>query len=195
MLPIDIRKTVLHVETIRHEGGPVPPKPLLVGTIATVIRNPYARQWIDDPTPLMEAMKPLGRDMARQLLDALGGDPDAIEAYGKGSMVGDNGEIEHAALWHAPGGHAMRELLGTKGFVPSGKMMATVGTRLMIPLTCVDTVWVRSHYGIAEMSIHDAPRPNELVLVQAMATGGRIHARIGGMTAEQALAAEAAGNL
>lgn len=183
---IDIRKTILNVETIRHEGGPRLSEPLRVGVAAAVIGNPYAGRYEENLLPLMEEMKPLGKQLAQELLDALGGDPKRIQAYGKASIVGVNGEIEHAALWHAPGGHGMRELLDAPAWVPSAKAMGTVGTRVMVPLACLRSLWVRSHYGIAELTIHDAPRPNELVLAVAMSTGGRVHARIGGLSLEQA---------
>ena len=185
-LAIDVRKKTLFIESIRHEGGPAVDPPLRVGVCAAVIRNPYAGRYVENLMPFMDLLQPLGIELARDLLAALGGDASAIQAYGKAAIVGSNGEIEHAALWHVPGGAGLRQVLGTKGFVPSAKMLGGPGTRLMIPLLYVNHTWVRSHYGIAEFTIHDAPRPNEIAVAVAMSTGGRIHARIGGMTVEQA---------
>ena len=82
----------------------------------------------------MEDLKPLGLQMAQKLIDALGGDASVIEGYGKGSIVGTAGELEHGALWHAPGGYAMRELLGdAKAIVPSTKKVGAAGVRLDVP--------------------------------------------------------------
>lgn len=184
---INIRKSVVNVETIYHEGGPKAATPLKVGVAAVVINNPYAGRYEENILPLMEEMVPLGQEMALTLLDSLGGNPGDIQVYGKASMAGVNGEIEHAALWHAPGGGALRKLLKADAFVPSAKTVASAGVRLMIPMLYINTVWVRSHYSMAELSIHDAPRPNELVLALAMGTGGRIHARIGGLSIKEAL--------
>jgi hypothetical protein len=187
MMPlVEVRKTLICIETIHHDGGKPVAVPLKVGVAAAVIHNPYAGTYVEDITPFMEAMAPLGVELAESLLGALGVASEKIESYGKGSIVGVNGELEHAALWHVPGGLGLRKVLGAKSFVPSAKMVGTVGVRLMIPLLYVNTVWVRSHYGVAEFTIHDAPRPNELAVAVAMSTGGRVHARIGGMTKEDA---------
>jgi hypothetical protein len=187
---LKIRKSVLNIETIHHEGGAAPPVPLIIGTAAIVVANPFAGRYVEDIAPLMDELKPLGQELAAQLLAALGGKAAEIQAFGKGAIVGVNGELEHAALWHAPGGHALRQILEAKGFVPSGKMLGSAGVRLMIPLLHKDSVWVRSHFNTCELTIHDAPRPDEIVFAVAMGTGSRIHARVGGLTIEQALKGE-----
>jgi hypothetical protein len=185
---VAVRKTLVNVETILHEGGTPPAQPLKIGVAAAVIANPFAGSYVEDIAPFMEELNPLGLELSQSLLAALGGRKESIESYGKGSIVGVNGEIEHAALWHVPGGAMLRQVLGAKSFVPSSKMMGGPGTRLMIPLLYVSTVWVRSHYGIAEFTVHDAPRPNEIAVAVAMSTGGRVHARIGGLTKAEAQA-------
>jgi hypothetical protein len=120
--------------------------------------------------------------MARRLVDALGGDPRVVEGYGKGVIVGTAGEVEHAALWHAPGGYAMRELLGgAKAIVPSAKKVAGPGARLDVPITHINASYVRSHFDAIEVGIADAPRAGEIVLVLAMTTGPRVHNRAGGL--------------
>lgn len=186
MSKVQVRKTALNIESIVHDGGPRLTEPLRVGLAAAVIENPFAGRYVEDIAPFMEELNPLAAELCESLLAALGGNKAAIESYGKGSIVGANGEFEHAALWHVPGGAALRQVLGAKGFVPSGKMMGGPGVRLMIPLLYVNKVWVRSHYGTAEFTIHDAPRPNELAVAVVMATGGRVHARIGGLTKAEA---------
>lgn len=133
----------------------------------------------------MEDLKPLAITMAKRLTAALGGDPRSIEGYGKGAIVGAAGEIEHGALWHAPGGYAMRELLGgAMAIVPSTKKVGGVGARLDVPVTHINASYVRSHFDALEVGVADAPRADEIVLVLAMTTGPRVHARAGGLAAK-----------
>lgn len=188
MPEVEVRKTQVSIETIWHDGGKPVDTPIKVGVASAVVRNPYAGAYVEDILPFMEKLNPLGVELATTLLRAMAVPAEQIESYGKGSIVGVNGELEHAALWHVPGGLGLRKVLGAKSFVPSSKMMGTVGVRLMIPLLNTNTVWVRSHYSVAEFTIHDAPRPNELAVAVAMSSGGRIHARIGGMTKEEGAA-------
>ena len=112
---IDVRRVFTHVEDIHHEFGPAAKLPLVRGAIAAVLRNPYAGAYHADILPMMEALNPLGVDLAKRLCQAMGVEPEAIQGYGKGAIVGAAGELEHGALWHVPGGYAMRELLGWKG--------------------------------------------------------------------------------
>ncbi len=182
MAQIEIRKTVTSVEETRHDGGAPPSSPLLTGTIAAVVKNPFAGRYEADLLPFMAELKELGRTLAGKLIDALGNSPARIQSYGKGAIVGVDGELEHGAVWHEPGGWGMREVLGgTKAIVPSSKMVGAVGARLMIPLGHINAAYVRSHFAAADIGVHDAPRPGEIVYALAMATGGRIHARVGGL--------------
>ncbi|WP_029031490.1 amino acid synthesis family protein [Salinarimonas rosea] len=185
MAEIAVRKDVLIIEEIRHEGGPPASQPLKKGAILTVIANPFAGAYAPDIAGFMDDLKPLGVAMAMKLIDALGGDPKAIQGYGKGAIVGVAGEIEHGALWHVPGGYAMREALGgALAIVPSTKKVGAAGARLDVPITHVDASYVRSHFDAMEVGVPDAPRPDELAYVLVMTTGGRVHARIGGLTPE-----------
>ncbi len=177
----DVRKFVVTVEEILHEGGPIAPTPLRRACVLAVIRNPFAGKYHADIAPFMDDLKPLGLDMARRLIAALG-DARLIEGYGKGAIVGEAGEIEHGALWHAPGGYAMRELLGgAKAIVPSTKKVGGPGTRLDIPITHVNASYVRSHLDAMEVGVPDAPRAREIVFALVMTTGARIHSRAGGL--------------
>jgi hypothetical protein len=186
MPSVEIRKFVTQVEEIWHEGGPRPANPAMRGAICAVIANPYAGRYVEDIAGYMDDLKPLGLDMARRLIAALGGDAGRIEGYGKGAIVGSAGELEHGALWHVPGGYAMRELLGgAKAIVPSAKKVGGLGTHLDIPITHKDASYVRSHFDAIEVGIADAPRANEIVLVLAMTTGPRVHARVGGLAAAE----------
>ena len=182
---IKVRKIVTHVENIFHEGGPVHKDPIKKGAVLIVLENPYAGSFIEDITPMMEALKPIGLDAANRLIDLLGG-ADQIQSYGKGSIVGESGELEHGALWHVPGGYAMREALGgAMAIVPSAKKVGGIGCRLDIPITHINASYVRSHFDAMEVYVQDAPRSDEIVYGLVMATGGRVHSRVGGLEANQ----------
>jgi hypothetical protein len=183
MTSYDIRKTQTSVETIWHERGPRLAQPLRVGTTLAIIRNPFAGRYEPDLMAFQAELRELGRTLAAELVQALGG-KERIEAYGKGMIVGDDGELEHAAVWHEAGGWAMREILGQpKAIVPAAKTVGGIGTRLMVPLGHIEAAYVRSHFSTAEMTVWDGPRRDEIAFGLVMATGGRPHARIGGLAA------------
>ena len=180
---LNLRKLVLGVEDVWHDGGARLSTPLQRGSIAAVLRNPYAGAHVADIQPMMEALKPLGREMAARLIAALGG-PERIEAYGKGALVGSAGELEHGALWHLPGGYGMRELLeGSHAIVPSTTKLGGVGAAIDIPLHHRVAAYVRSHFDSLEVRVADSPRAHEIMFVLAMSTGPRPHARVGGLAA------------
>jgi hypothetical protein len=204
---IQIRRVFTHVETILHEFGPAPAKPQIRGAVAAVLANPYAGEYHADILPMMEALNPVGLEMANTLLSAMRMQPEDINSYGKGSIVGSAGELEHGALWHVPGGYAMRELLGWHGdragytqgagqskneaprsrplaIVPSTKKVGPPGTKLDVPLTHITASYVRSHFDAMEVSVPGAPAADELVFILVMSTGARVHARVGGLTPE-----------
>jgi hypothetical protein len=203
---IQIRRILVHVEDIFHEFGPVAAAPLRRGAIAAVLANPFAGRYEPHILPMMEALGPVGLDMAQRLLAALDVPAERIQGYGKGAIVGAAGELEHGALWHVPGGYAMRELLGWKGdasaysagagaavagnqpgnalaIVPSTKKVGGPGTALDVPMTHINASYVRSHFDAIEMRVPGAPRADEIVFVLAMSTGPRVHARVGGLEA------------
>ena len=182
---IKIRKIVTHVENIYHEGGQARKEAIKKGAILIVLENPYAGEFVDEIVSMMDALKPVGLDAAEQLIKLLGG-ADKIQSYGKGSIVGEAGELEHGALWHVPGGYAMREALGgALAIVPSAKKIGGVGSRLDIPITHINASYVRSHFDAMEVYVQDAPRAKEIVFCLVMTTGGRIHSRVGGLHADQ----------
>ena len=181
---IDIRKRSLSIETIYHEGGPATATPLRLAAACAVIRNPYAGGYEPDLMPFMAELRSLGTLLATELIEVLG--RDKVEVYSKAAIVGVNGELEHGAVWHEAGGWAMRDVLGEpKAIVPSAKAVAATGYRLMVPLHYIHAAYVRSHYNSMEIGIQDAPRPNEILFALVMGTGGRVHARLGGLTKEQ----------
>ena len=180
-----LRKTALLVEEIHHEGGPPPATPRLRAAMLAVVSNPFAGGYLADLAPAMEDLKPLGLMMTDQLIAALGG-RDGIDGYGKAGLAGEGGELEHTALWHVPGGYAMRARLGeAKAIVPSAMKVGGPGTRIDVPLGHINAAYVRSHFDAMEVGMHDAPRAGELLFVLAMAKGPRIHDRMGGLTVDQ----------
>ena len=186
MTDVVVRKFLIRIEEIFHEGGPIAANPPRRGTIMAVVKNPYAGRYVEDITGMMEDLKPLGLEMSTRLLAAMGGDASEIEGYGKGAIVGEGGELEHGALWHVPGGYAMRELLGeAKAIVPSTKKVGGVGASIDIPITHVNASYVRSHFDAIEVNIPDAPRADEIVVILSMTTGSRVHARLGGLAVSE----------
>jgi hypothetical protein len=182
MPDVRVRKKLTIVEEIFHEGGPVAKLPLRRAAALAVIHNPFACAYVDNIAPFMDDLKPLGLEMARSLVSALGGEVRLIEGYGKGAIVGSAGEIEHGALWHVPGGYAMREVLGgAKAIVASTKKVGGPGARLDVPITHINASYVRSHFDAMEVGLADAPRADEILLALVMTTGARVHARVGGL--------------
>jgi hypothetical protein len=181
---IILRKLVTATEDIFHEGGPVAQIPRRRGWCLAVITNPFAGKYVETIQPFMDDLKPLGMRIAEALIAAMG--DHKPDAYGKGAIIGEAGELEHAALWHAPGGYSMREhIADSLAIVPSTKKVAGPGARLDVPLTHITASYVRSHFDAVEVGIEDAPRANEMLLALAMASGPRIHNRAGGLEVSQ----------
>ena len=179
-----LRKTMCFVEDIHHDSGPAPKQPRRRAAIVALVNNPFAGAYHEDLQSAMDALKPLGLMMTDRLIDAMGG-VSGIDGYGKAALVGENGELEHTALWHVPGGYSMRERLGeAKAIVPSSMKIGGVGTRIDIPLGHINAAYVRSHFDGMEVGVPDGPRASELLFALAMSRGGRIHARMGGLEVE-----------
>lgn len=177
-----VRKRSLTIETVFHDGGSPPERPLRLGSACAVISNPYAGRYEEDLLPFMAELRTLGTELASELVQAFGG-PEEIDTYGKGAIVGLDGEIEHAAVWHEAGGWAMRRVLGEPpAMVPSAQAVATAGYRLMVPMHYLQASYVRSHYSGMEIGLQDSPRPAEILFAVVMGDGGRIHSRLGGLT-------------
>ncbi len=202
---IEIRRIFTHVEHIHHEFGPRAATPLVRGAVAAVLSNPFAGRYEPDILPMMDALGPVGIQMAERLRMAMDVPAERIESYGKGAIIGAAGELEHGALWHVPGGYAMRELLGWKGdrhayvkgqtekqtgqpgnalaIVASTKKVGAPGTALDVPLTHINASYVRSHFDAMEVRVPGAPLADEIVFILVMSTGARVHARVGGLAA------------
>ncbi|TPI10157.1 amino acid synthesis family protein [Mesorhizobium sp. B4-1-1] len=180
-----IRKVAVLTEEIFHDGGAVAKEPRLRAAALAVVKNPFAGSYVEDLQGAMEDLKPLGLLLSDRLIAALGGDVKKIDGYGKGAIVGSAGELEHGALWHVPGGYAMRERLGdAKAIVPSAKKVGAFGSRLDVPLGHINAAYVRSHFDAMEVGISDGPRPDEILFCLAMTCGPRVHNRMGGLAAQ-----------
>ena len=178
-----IRKIQLLIEEVRHDGGPAPDAPRKLGAILACVGNPFAGRFEPDLQPAMEDLKPLGHEMSERLIGAMGG-ADVVDGYGKGAIVGEAGELEHGALWHVPGGYAMRGLLGqSNAIVPSCMKRGGIGASLDVPLGHINAAYVRSHFDGIEVRLPDGPKADEIIFALAMSSGGRVHSRMGGLEA------------
>jgi len=180
---VKVRKYVATVEETLHDGGPVLARPVTKAVVGGVVANPYAGRHVADIQPMMKALEPLAIDLTERVMKVLDAKGSELEAYGKGAIVGLNGELEHAALWHQPSGFGIRHAMGgAKSIVPSTVKVAAAGTRIDIPLHHVMAAYVRSHFDAIEFCVPDGPKPDEIVFIVAASIGGRPHARVGGLT-------------
>ncbi|EKV29214.1 hypothetical protein C882_0521 [Caenispirillum salinarum AK4] len=184
----DIRKLMVVVDEIHQEmGKPIDPPTRRAAAVA-VIRNPFAGRYEEDLTPLIETGAELGALLGRRCVEALGIRPDQAESYGKAALVGENGELEHAAaLLHPKMGAPLRkEVEKGAALVPSSKKRGGPGQVLDIPLGHKDAAYVRSHFDGMEVSINDAPRADEIMVAIAVTDSGRPLPRVGGLTMNEA---------
>lgn len=158
---------------------------------AVIIANPIAGSYAADLSPLTRPSAALGTALGNRAVKLLGGRP--AESYGKGGIAGVNGEQEHVvACVTTVFGNALRDAVGGgAAWISSASKTAAAGTPIDIPLAYKDEVYVRSHYDAMTVQVPDAPRPDELLICVAVATGGRIHHRVGGMTVDEVLAQHA----
>ncbi|MBI3629686.1 MAG: amino acid synthesis family protein [Candidatus Rokubacteria bacterium] len=180
-----IRKLVTVVEEILADGGRETRRPLRKAAAVAVIENPFAGRFVEDLAELVDMGEELGALLAKKATEALGG---PAESFGKAAIVGERGEYEHAAaLLHPKLGAPLRAAIGGgKAIIPSAKKLGGPGTTIDVPLHFKDAVFVRSHYDAMEVRLNDAPRADEIVLAIALSDGGRPHARIGGLTKDEA---------
>lgn len=184
---IEIRKIVVQVdETHREMGQPINP-PTRRALAMAVIKNPYANRYCEDLDELIDIGEQLGGLLGERCVQALGIAPNQAESYGKGAIVGEAGELEHAAaILHPKLGAPLRKVV-EKGaaLVPSAKKMGTLGTAIDVPLGHKDAAFVRSHFDAIEARVSDAPHADEIVVAVAVTDSGRPLARIGGLQKDQ----------
>jgi hypothetical protein len=178
-----LRKLITIVDEVHREmGREITPATRRAAAVA-VIENPFAHEFHDDLSDLMTIGEELGSLLTEKCVTALGIEGSRAESYGKAAIVGEGGELEHAAaILHPRMGAPVRKVLG-KGaaLIPSAKKMGGPGTPIDVPLGHKDAAYVRSHFDAMEVRVNDAPREREIMVVIAVTDSGRPLARIGGL--------------
>ena len=185
----DIRKTMVLVEDTRKEMGRTIDPPTRRAVAIAVIANPFAGEYVEDLEPLMEIGAELGGYLGEKAVAVLGIEPSAAESYGKAAVVGERGELEHAAaILHPRLGAPLRKAVERgAALVPSSKKRGGPGTPLDVPLGHKDAAYVRSHFDGIEVRIADAPAADEILVAVAVTDSGRPLPRVGGLTVDQAV--------
>ena len=186
---LEIRRAFSIVEDRYIEAGKPAKTPLRKVAAVTVLNNPYAGRYVEDLSELVTASEMLGERMAESAIKALA--PFEAQSYGKGGIVGISGEQEHAnALLTPTFATPFRKAIGRAGaWISSITKVASPGTLIDIPLNCKDDVYVRSHYDGMTLLLPDAPLPDEIAISFCLAKQGRLNARVGGLTFEEAQSA------
>ena len=182
-----IRKLATFLEETRTEMGHTVEPPVHRAAAVAVIENPCAGKYVEDLSALMEIGEELGQLLTERAVAALGIEGPSAQSYGKAAVVGENGELEHAAaVLHPKLGTPVRKVLG-KGaaLIPSSKKRGGLGVALDIPLGHKDAAFVRSHFDGMEVRLNDAPRANEIMVAIAVTDSGRPLPRVGGLTIDQ----------
>lgn len=183
-----IRKIAVFLDETHVEMGQTIAPPTRRAAAVAVIENPFAGRYEADLSLLMEIGAEMGDLLGRRCVQALGITPAQAESYGKAAMVGEAGELEHAAaILHPKLGAPLRAAV-EKGaaLVPSSKKMGGPGQVLDVPLGHKDAAYVRSHFDGIEVRLNDAPRAGEIMVAVAVTDSGRPLPRVGGLTADQA---------
>ena len=175
---MEIRKTILSVEEVVADADRRVASPIHRATAIAVIKNPFAGRFVQDLSPLFDVGLELGTLLMKRVVDLLGGRP---VSYGKAAIVGTLGEMEHGgAICHPKLGKPMREAVGGgEAIIPSNVKVAAPGTPIDVPLGHKDNVWSFDHFDTLTVMVADAPRPDEIVVVMAVADAGRPHPRVG----------------
>ncbi|MBX9843477.1 MAG: amino acid synthesis family protein [Xanthobacteraceae bacterium] len=185
-LTLSVKRWFTHIEHKLEEAGRVGDPPLRKVAAVVVVQNPYAGQSVDDLTPMIDASEELGVFVSKIAVDAMGG--YAVQSYGKGGIVGLDGEQEHAnALVTSKFAEPLRKATGGgQAWISSYTKRAAPGVTIDIPLAHKDALYVRSHYDGMSLNLPDAPLADEIAVIVCLANRGRIGARVGGLQAHQA---------
>jgi len=183
-----IRKFVTIVEDTRLEMDRAVEPPVRRAAAVAVIKNPFAGKYQEDLEELMETGERLGSVLGVMAVKALGIPVERAESYGKGAVVGFDGELEHAAaILHPRLGKPFRDALGGgKAIIPSAKKMGVPGTEIDVPVHYKDAAFVRTHFDAMPVRVYDAPRPDEIVVALVVTDSGRPLPRVGGLIKEEA---------
>ena len=190
-MTIRIRRTFVVVEERREEAGRVSNLPLRRVAAVAVVENPYAGRYVEDLAPMIDGSVALGKELGALALSAFG--DHEVQSYGKGGVVGLNGEQEHAnALLTTAFANPIRDLVGGgDAWISSFTKKAGPGTAIDIPMNHKDDVYVRSHYDGMTVTLADAPMPDEVAVIFCLANRGRLNARVGGLSHEDVAARKA----
>ncbi len=182
----EIRKLLTIVEETRREGGRAV-APTRKAAAVAVIANPFAGRDAEDLEPLIAIGEELGALLGERAVAALGIDPGQAHSYGKAAIVGEDGELEHAAAILHPklGAPLRRAVAHGAALVPSAKKRAGLGSAIDVPLGHKDAAFVRSHFDAMEVRVTDAPRRDEIVVAVVVTDSGRPRPRIGGLQASE----------
>ncbi len=185
---MEVRKYITILEEIHSDGGRKMDPPGKRAAAIAVIKNPFAGEFVDDLTPLMDIGEELGGVLGKMAVDALGIAPEKAESYGKAAIVGENGEREHAAaILHPKLGKPFRDSVSRGlALIPSAKKVGGMGTEIDVPINFKDAAFVRSHFDAMAVRVDDAPRADEIVVALVVTDCGRPHPRIGGLKKEEA---------
>ena len=178
-----IRKIIVQVDEIHQDGGKAVQPPTRRALAMAVIDNPYAGRFSENLDELIDIGKELGGLLGERCVQALGIAPAQANSYGKAAVVGEGGELEHAAaILHPKLGAPLRVAVSQgAALVPSAKKQGTLGTAVDVPLGHKEAAFVRSHFDAMEARVADAPRANEIVVAVVVTDSGRPHARVGGL--------------
>ncbi len=183
---MEIVKKFSFLEETRLEAGKEDGKPLRKVAVVAIVENPFAGAGFqEDLTSLIDASPAIGTEIADEAVRLLG---EPVESYGKGAIIGTAGEQEHGvALLTTVYGNAFRDSVGGgTAWISSATKIGGPGTPIDIPLAYKDALFVRSHYDAFSFTLHTAPLPNQIAVICAVANRGRLHARVGGITAAEA---------
>lgn len=186
-MPAKIRKLIVQLDETRVEMGKQVDPPTRKALAMAVIENPYAGRYAETLDELIAIGEELGGMLGQRCVQALGIAPERAESYGKAAIVGEDGELEHAAaILHPKLGAPLRQAV-SKGaaLVPSSKKMGGVGTAVDVPLGHKDAAFVRSHFDAMEARVADAPRANEIVVAVVVTDSGRPLPRVGGLQSHE----------
>ena len=185
---LGIRRSFVIVEERREEAGRVADRPLRRVAAVAVVENPCAGRYVDDLKPMIDSSVSLGRELAGLALSGLG--QHEVQSYGKGGIVGVNGEQEHAnALLTTAFANPIRDAIGGgDAWISSFTKRGGPGTAIDIPMNHKDDIYVRSHYDGMSVVLPDAPMPDEVAVILCLASRGRLNARVGGLTHQEVMA-------